>query len=229
MSIVNLQKNFFSFAEGYNGNMSDGRVHQTKTCYSFMNRYPKQTDIISNMMRTNPNGALRVFNVGIAEGQEPLTHITSAYNLIKGTDRSISNVLDLTMTDILKETPISQKATEAAEPVCVEYLKALYRNPDKAHFATPFERIVHQMLTENKRQDVVLFNNVIQHMNFENPKEAYDSIDSLIKLVKNNGIFCFTCDVLRRQSAKEHFNRVVEMLKDKGFQEIEKGIFKKIK
>lgn len=226
---VNLTKNYFQFAHGYKENFSNGTCHQTKTCFSFMNRYKNQTSTISQMMKNNRSGALRVFNIGIAEGQEPLTHITSAYNLIKGTDRSISNVLDLTMTDILKETPISPRVVKKAEPEAVEYLKTLYRNPERTHFETPFEDIVQKMLQQGKRQDVVLFNNVIQHVNFKDEKATYASIGDLIKLVEKDGIFCFTCDVLHHQNIKEHFDTVIEMLKQAGFTEIEKGIFKKIK
>ena len=222
----------FYFMPNYNA-VIDSMVptrHAIKTCYSEFNRYPNQTALIKNMMNEKKNGALKILNIGVAQGQEPLTHINSAYELSKNSAKTISDYIDLKTVDILKFPPRLPSAAKYVDSSVSNYLNNIYdTRSGKSFWGTPIETVVEDLLNSGEKQDVVLFNNVIQHMNIAD-ENLLNFSEKLADLVSDNGILCFTME--QENQFNNNFSRryiiMRNALENKGFSEIENGIYKRI-
>ena len=219
----------------YNGYIKNGDSSKAvvRTLYSFFNRYPEQISEIKKMLQ-NSSQKTKMLIIGVSQGQEPLTHIQSAYEVAKMKKQKIEDILDLSLIEASEQIPIFDKAEEYADKDSIEFLKNIYKDSSKAHFSTPFETIVSDMKKQNSKKDIILFNNVIQHLNYgkngENEESIINSIDELTDLINPDGLFCFTCEPLVLQNYKHinnSYNKVCNMLSKKGFIQIEKGIYKK--
>ena len=204
--------------------------HSRRTCYSEFNRYPNQTEYIKSMMAEKREGALKVLNIGVAQGQEPLTHINSAFELSKNSAKTISDFIDLKTIDILKYPPRLTAASRYLDSSVSNYLNNIYdTRSGKSYWGTPIETVTEKLLSEGEKQDVVLFNNVIQHMNISDENLLKFS-EQLADLVSDKGVMCFTMEN-DNHSNREYYRRYIIMLnalKNKGFSEISKGIYKRI-
>ena len=203
--------------------------HRRTTCYSKINRYPEQTEHIKTLMASKKDSALKVLNIGVAQGQEPLTHINSAFNLAKKTGRSISDLIDLTTMDILREPPqLAFESTSIPNDV-IHHLEKVYSpTSGKSFWGTPVESAVEAMIKSGKKQDVVLFNNVIQHMSPKNEPAIHRFLERLPELVAPKGTLCFTCErnaIFGGQISFDRVKKMLSVLKSKGFLKIVTGIF----
>ena len=91
--------------------------HLNYTGYSKMSRYPEQVQEVKARMIAKRNGSLKVLNIGVAQGQEPLTHINTAFELSQNSAKTISDFLDLKTVDILHfapELPVEAKKLNPA-------------------------------------------------------------------------------------------------------------------
>ena len=192
---------------------------------SWFNRYPKQTTEIGGMMRESYEKGvpLRVLNIGVAQGQEALTYIQEASNMV-GED-SVGDALDLELVEYASEIPmIDRDLSGKISSSSFDYLKKLYNSP-KAHFGTPFQDFVKELKAKCEKRDVVLFNNVIQHLNYNVPKEQMlEDMENLADVVDDGGILCLTCvasvmNKAENSEVKELFEETLSMLNAKGFEE----------
>lgn len=221
----------FVFKDGY-GKLSTicPTSHLMRTCYSEFSRYPKQIEILRNMMESKRNGALKVLNIGVAQGQEPLTHISTAFELSKGSQKTISNFLDLKTVDIQVFAPELPYEARSLDPAVIRHLEHIYDpRSGKSMWGTPIEEAVGKMLQSGEKQDVILFNNVIQHMAPENESTLPSVFEQLADLVAAKGIICAEMESTRMKESipAERFNLLRKILQQKGFSEIGEGIFQK--
>ena len=215
--------------------LSDGTIgtlERTKTHYSKFERYETQMSEIEQKMREayESGKPLQVLNIGVAEGQEALGYIQMASNLA-GEDK-ISDALDLELVEYAREIPVTNgKMPEGYKESSREYLKKLY-NSEKAHFGTPFQGFVKEMREKGEKRDVVLFNNVIQHLDYKTPTKAemLSDMENLAAVVADNGILCMTCEgfvIEGHPEVRELIEATRQMLVLHGFTEEEQGIFRK--
>lgn len=222
----------FYFMPNYNAridNMAPTR-HSRKTCYSEFNRYPNQTEYIKSMMAEKRNGPLKVLDIGVAQGQEPLTHINSAFELSQNSTKTISDYLDLKTVDILKFPPRLTAASGYLDSSVSNYLNNIYdTRSGKSFWGTPIETAVEKLINSGEKQDVILFNNVIQHMNIKD-ENLLNFSEKLIDLVNDNEIICFTMEQANQSnnSFSGRYAMICNTLKNKGFSEIENGIYKRM-
>lgn len=224
----NYEKPEFYFVKGYRQNLDvlPPTRHLTTICCSDINRYPAQTFFIAKMMEYKRSGALKILNIGVAQGQEPLTHINSAYKLSKKTSRPISDFIDLKTVDILRFPPKLSADADKMDKNVINFLETVYDpRSGKSRWGTPIETVIDDMCRKNEKQDVILFNNVLQHMSPKNETALFEKLDKLLKLVNDSGIFCFTVSGHHNISEFEE-NRIFKMQKlldDNGFSEVEVG------
>ena len=101
----------FYFLEGYRDDGTFDKKfcvptrHRKTTCFSSIGRYPEQTSHIKKLISKRAQSPLNRLDIGVAQGQEPLTHINSAFELAKSRGKKISDFIDLTTVDILREPP----------------------------------------------------------------------------------------------------------------------------
>ena len=234
--MVDYCKPAFYFVKGYREYL-DLQVptrHLMTTCFSEFNRYPAQTEFIKSLMSSKRNGALKVLNIGVAQGQEPLTHIKSAFDLSQTSSKTISDFLDLKTVDILSTPPELPRGAESLNRAIVNHLRNIYDpRSQKSFWSTPVEQFVDNLLQKGEKQDVILFNNVIQHMSTNNEQNLPKIFDKLTDLVAENGIFCFTplseYVINPRISRRCYYMHTI--LKSKNFVEVgeNSGIYKKLK
>ena len=98
------EKALFTFLSGYRDEGLDPKFvaptrHARTTCCSSINRYPEQTAHIRNLMQTRINAPLSILNIGVAQGQEPLTHINSAFEVAQTSGKKISDVVIVNRLD----------------------------------------------------------------------------------------------------------------------------------
>lgn len=214
---INLEKPKMTFRD------KDGNVIETNdaihTFYSTFNRYPAQKDEVKSAMQESlENGKpLSVVNIGVAQGQEALGYIQMASDMV-GED-SIGDALDLELVEYADQTTIAPnyQLGNIADS-SANYLKNLFDTP-KAHFGTPFQKYAKELKEKGEKRDVVLFNNVIQHLDYSVPKEQMrEDMGNLIDLVADGGMFCMTCNqYTKEEGVKELFDDTVKMLEEKGF------------
>ena len=223
----------FYFVSGYRDDIEPSAVvpsrHRRTTCYSEINRYPEQTSHIKGLMTQKAQTPISILNIGVAQGQEPLTHINSAFELAKKTGREIPDFIDLTTVDILREPPkLPCQAANMPKEV-IDHLEKIYSPASgKSFWATPIETVTETLLKSGKKQDVVLFNNVIQHMSPKNESIIHKFLERLVELVAPKGTLCFTCEKNAMFKGQIPFDRVKKMLgalKSNGFLKIASGIF----
>ena len=225
--MVSLAKPKFEFVQDYRPELrTNSTRNYVTTCYSAYNRYPKQTKYVKDMMARSAY-PLKIFAIGVAQGQEPLTHINSAYTLAKKSNRPISDFIDLKTIDILKYPPELNIETPELDENVVKHLQNIYDSRSKKSiWGKPVEEEIIQMLQRGEKCDVILFNNVLQHMRTEENEKIHPAIQELPKLVSDNGIICFTVTDASGKKRAE----MLEILHGNGFFEIEEssGIYKKI-
>ena len=225
----------FYFLEGYRDDGAfDKRFcvptrHRNTTCYSSINRYPEQTSYIKRLMAQRVQSPLSILNIGVAQGQEPLTHINSAFELAKSTGKKIPDFIDLTTVDILREPPQLAYQSSVMPKEVIGHLEKIY-NPasGKSLWATPVEKAVETIAKSGKKPDVVLFNNVIQHMSPKNEHAIHNFLKRLVGLVSPKGTICFTCErsaIFRGAASFERVKKMLKLLKSNGFLKIASGIF----
>ena len=230
-----LNKASFYFLEGYrddgafNTKFCAPTIHRKTTCFSSINRYPEQTEHIRNLMQARTNTPLSVLNIGVAQGQEPLTHINSAFELAKNTGKKISNFIDITTVDILREPPQLAYQSSVFPREVIGHLEKVY-NPasGKSFWGTPIEKIAETFLKSGKKSDVILFNNVIQHMSPKNEPSVHNFLEKLVEMVSPKGTICFTCEknaIFRGEVPFARVKKMLGILKSKGFLKIASGIF----
>lgn len=206
---------------------------------SYFNRYPEQADTITDLMKetfSDYNRPLKLVNIGVSQGQEALGYVQIASN-ITGED-AIPEALDMELVEYKDKIPlINHDVPDDITLHSYEYLENLYNTP-KAHFGTPFQEFIKELKTNNEKRDVILFNNVIQHLQYEGtPEERLTlfstDMQNMIDVVADNGILCMTCvenalkDDEMHQDAKARFYGAIDLLKKNGFVETSEGIFKK--
>lgn len=220
----------------YHGYIENGDSSKSvvRTIYSLFNRYPNQTSEVKKFLNDS-NSKTKMLIIGTSQGQEPLTHIQSALEIAQSKHKNIEDVLDMSLIEAAEQMPIFDKADKYASKAAVNFLENLYKDSSKSYFSTPFETVVEKMKKQNSKKDVILFNNVIQHINYgknqENEEAVLKSIDDLIDLTNDDGLFCFTCEpiVLKDyEHIRNCYNKVLNMLQNKGFVRISNGIYKKI-
>lgn len=228
------QKPSFYFVKGYKEflDWAAPTRHLNKTCFSYFNRYPLQTNFIKNMMMSSKDGALKILNIGVSQGQEPLTHINSAFYLSKTSNRPISDFIDLKTVDILREPPaLCAEATDLDSKV-VGFLRNVYDSRSgKSMWGMPVEQVIEQMLKKGDKQDVILFNNVLQHMAYQDLDVLFGKIDGLVKLVKDKGIFCFSVSGHTLDTRETVLvERMKNLLKQNNFEEVvaQSGIYRRV-
>ncbi len=223
----------FSFVSGYREDIDrkiPGGAHKNSTCFSKLNRYPEQVAFIKELMEQRKKKPLRVLDIGVAQGQEPLTHIKSAFDLAQRTGRRISSFLNLKTVDILKTPPpLSYEATSLPIEV-LAFLAKIYRsNSGRSFWGIPIEKVTEELLKKGRKFDVVLFNNVIQHMSPQNEPILPSFFEKLTELVSSKGNLCFSCEkkVILGPSPipNKRVQEMMNVLKSKNFVKIAKGIF----
>ncbi|MCR4880652.1 MAG: hypothetical protein K6A44_01685 [bacterium] len=222
----------FYFMSGYRDDVLSPSVvaptrHRRITCYSKMNRYPEQVGHIKTLMGERTAAPLKIFDIGVAQGQEPLTHINSAFEIAQHSGKKLSDVIDLTTVDILREPPkLPCEAAALPKPV-LGHLEKVYSS-GKSFWATPIETVTETLLKTGQKQDVILFNNVIQHMSPKNEPALFKFFEKLVDLVAPKGTFCFSCErsaIFRGQIPFDRVKKMLSVLKSKGFVKIAAGIF----
>ena len=174
---------------------------------------------------------LSILDIGVAQGQEPLTHINSAFELAKSTGKKISDFIDLTTVDILREPPQLAYESSVMPKEVIGHLEEIY-NPasGKSLWATPVEKAVETIAQSGKKPDVILFNNVIQHMSPKDEPAIHKFLEKLVGLVSPKGTICFTCErnaIFRGKVPFERVKKMIKLLKSNGFLKIAAGIFTK--
>lgn len=212
------------------GNIVETHAEPSKTHTSWFNRYPEQADRIKqHMYESYKKGEpLKVLNIGVSQGQEAMGYIQMASD-IAGEDK-INDALDLELVEYAVEIPITKdKLPENISETSRDYLKNLYQT-DKAHFGTPFQEYVKELKEKGEKRDVILFNNVIQHLDYKNStvEEMSEDMQNLIDITDENGIFCMTCvGNALHPHAKNLLGITEKKLKERGFYEEPKGVFRK--
>ena len=223
----------FSFVSGYREDIDrkiPSGVHKNSTCFSKMDRYPEQVAFVKELMEQTKKKPLRVLDIGVAQGQEPLTHIKSAFDLAQKTGRRIASFLNLKTVDILKTPPpLSYEATTLPVEV-LAFLAKIYRSDfGRSFWGMPIEKVAEMLLKTGRKFDVVLFNNVIQHMSPKNEPILPSCFEKLTDLVSSKGNFCFSCERKVMLGPSPIPNRRVQIMMDvlsrKNFVKIAKGIF----
>lgn len=225
----------FYFLDGYrddgafNKSFCAPTMHRKTTCFSSINRYPEQTNHIKNLMSERTQTPLSILDIGVAQGQEPLTHINSAFELAQKTGKRIPDFIDLTTVDILREPPQLAYQSSVFPKEVIGHLEKVYSPASgKSFWGTPIESVVETLAKSGKKPDVVLFNNVIQHMSPKNESAIHKFLEKLVELVSPKGTICFTCERNAIFQGEVPFARVKKMLsalKSKGFLKIASGIF----
>ena len=226
------EKPSYYFLEGYGRlNSISPTRHHTKTCCSCFSRYPKQVEEVKSRMSTKRNGPLKVLNIGVAAGQEPLTHINSAFELSQNSSKTISDFLDLKTVDIQICPPeLIPHDLEKLNPSVLNHLKNIYDSrSNKSFWGMPIENFAQKLLQANDKQDVILFNNVIQHMVPESEEVLQKTFEELADLVNPKGIICAEIEsyVCENPEVMQRLELLKEILKSKNFTEISNGIFQK--
>ena len=228
---VNIKKPIIKVYDKY-GNVTEAALQMSKTHTSWFNRYPEQTNEVGKLMHESYERGkpLKVLNIGVSQGQEAMGYIQMASNLA-GEDK-INNALDLELVEHAVEIPITKdKLPENISESSRDYLKNLYQT-DKAHFGTPFQKYVKELKDKGEKRDVVLFNNVIQHLDYKNKtsEEMSKDMENLADIVDTNGLLCITCEgqARRHQKVDALINSTTEMLKTRGFYEESNGVFRKL-
>ena len=226
-----LKKPAFAFPSRYTVLSSKlPQVHLTRTCYSEFSRYPKQIEEIRARMLAKRDGALRVLDIGVAQGQEPLTHIETAFELSKGSAKSISNFLDLKTADVLMFAPELPAEAAGLDSAIIKHLENIYDpRSGKSIWGKPIEDVIGSLLQRGEKQDVILFNNVIQHMEPKSEQALQTTCEQIADLVAPNGILCAAIEKerLTEPSVIRRMEILHKILKEKNFVEIGDGIFQK--
>ncbi len=206
-----------------------------ETYYSKFNRYPAQFENAKAMMQEayREGRPLKVMNIGVSQGQEALEYVQRASE-VAGVE-NIQNVLDLELVEYAKEIPLVQWSLgENITQESYNYLKNLYNTP-KAHFGTAFQDHVKEAKEKGEKRDIILFNNVIQHLKYdgtpdERLQKCMSDIQNMSDVVADGGTLCMTCDpgpLAESSETRMRFESAKALLKQNGFTEITEGIFKK--
>jgi len=231
--MVNLTKPTIEY-NGYRG-IPGGTRYLKKTIYSAFNRYPEQIPIIGQLMEKK-DGPLRMLNVGIAQGEEPLTYLKAAFDIHKKQPlRNVPNILDLYMVDAMRHFTLHPQAKDYCSPEAIEHLNNLARIKGKTFMGTPIETFVQK--PPLKSFDVILFNNVLQHMDHSDTKSSLSAIEKLMKMVKKGGILCMEPELeglegLARKMqnselANSLYEKIESLLQELDFKKIAKATFKR--
>lgn len=234
---INLEKSKMTYRDK-EGNLveTNDAIHMF---YSVFDRYPIQKSEVQGAMRESlENGKpLSVVNIGVAQGQEALGYIQMASDMVG--DDSIDDALDLELVEYADQTTIAPNYHIGhISDSSVNYLKNLFDTP-KAHFGTPFQEYAKDLKEKGEKRDVILFNNVIQHLDYSVPKEQMrEDMKNLVDLVADGGMFCMSCNQYRNLAeVRELFDDTVKILEEEGLtgssEEVsgagQQAIFKKLK
>lgn len=231
---ISLEKPIIAY-KGYSG-LKDGS-YTTTTIYSFINRYEKQIEAVNQFLNKAKDKVKMLF-IGVAQGEEALTHLQTAENIALKKGKKLANVVDLTLVEAACPIEINYKKAKDAHisQSCIDFLKELYQDKTKTHFETPFEKFIPKQIKKGEKQDIVFFNNVLQHVDFgkneENSAKILQSIEDMIDSINDEGLFCFSVEkfiLAKYPNTQKYYNIVLEMLNKKGFREISQGVFQKQK
>lgn len=231
--MIDLRKSSVSL-NGYNG-FKDGSHHLTKTVFSYTDRYPEQVRCIENLL-SDVGEPKKLLNTGIAFGEEPLTIINSVYKIAQKKGVGISDIIDYHMVDIQDKFQLTREASRF-NPAVVEYLKSIANDSSKTFLSTPIEKIVTKF--PQKSFDIVLFNNVLQHMDDTDTNSLLGTLKKLMEMVKEKGIICMEPDDVTELAKKckmektdvkfkELIDGVLDNLNKLNFKKILKGVFRRI-
>lgn len=212
-----------------------GVKQQRETYYSTFNRYPEQYENAKAMMQEayREGRPLKVMNIGVSQGQEALEYVQRASE-VAGAE-NIQNVLDLDLVEYAEKIPLVEgNVGKNITQESYNYLKNLYNTP-KAHFGTAFQAYVKEAKEKGEQRDIILFNNVIQHLVYDGTPEerlqkCLGDIQNMADVVADGGTLCMTCEphvVEGNPETKMRFEGAKALLKQDGFTEIKEGIFKK--
>jgi hypothetical protein len=144
--------------------------------------------------------------------------------------------LDLRTVDILKSPPLLPIEANNMPVDVISYLESIYDSRSgKSTWGTPIEKAAGELLEKGEKQDVILFNNVIQHMQPKDEKELKKTFEQIADLTAPNGVICadiedFVVQCNRSKngiSVQEKLELFHDVLKNKNFKEIGKNIFEK--
>lgn len=196
--------------------------------YSFFNRYPNQMSKIKQEMRESfeKGKPLKVLNIGVSQGQEALGYVQMAADLAG--EGQVDKALDLDLVEYAIKIPIvDNNFPENIKKSSRDYLENLYQSP-KAHFGTPFQKYVKELKDRGEKRDVVLFNNVIQHLDYEVGDEVMmKDMENLADIVEDNGLLCMTSNQRDVEKVGSLMQKSEEMFSRRGFEKIDDGIFQK--
>lgn len=214
---INLEKPKMTYRD------KDGSIVETRdvihTFYSSFNRYPAQKEAVSGAMQESikENRPLSVVNIGVAQGQEALGYIQMASDMTG--ENSIDDALDLELVEYADKTTISPNYHFAhISDSSAKYLENLFNTP-KAHFGTPFQQFAKELKDKGEKRDVVLFNNVIQHLDYSVPEDQMrEDMANLADIVADGGMLCMTCNQYTKEpEVRKLFDDTVKILEEKGF------------
>lgn len=197
--------------------------------YSSFNRYPDQMSKIKQEMNESfeKGKPLKVLNIGVAQGQEALGYVQMAADLAG--ENQVDKALDLDLVEYAIKIPIiDNNFPENIKKSSRDYLESLYQSP-KAHFGTPFQKYVKELKDRGEKRDVVLLNNVIQHLDYSVGDEVMlKDMENLSDIVEDNGLLCMTSNQRNNhEKVGNLMDRSEEMLFGRGFEKVGDGIFKK--
>ena len=207
------------------GNMVERTSVMGKTFFSRFDRYPEQQMEIAGAMRESleKGKPLSVVNIGVAQGQEALGYIQMASDMVG--EESISDALDLELVEYADQIPIAsldniEGRRGNINESSVNYLKGLFDTP-KAHFGTPFQEYAKSLKEKGGKRDVILFNNVIQHLDYDNTskEQMREDMANLADIVADGGMICMTTNQYmspKHPEVKELFDDAVKIWEEKG-------------
>jgi predicted SnoaL-like aldol condensation-catalyzing enzyme len=208
------------------GNIVESHSHAVieRFC-SMFNRYPEQQKEIAGAMQESleKGKPLSVVNIGVAQGQEALGYIQMASDMAG--EESIGDALDLELVEYAAQIPIvSLDSVEGRKSgisqSSVNYLKNLLDTP-KAHFSTPFQEYAKSLKEKGDKRDVILFNNVIQHLDYDNTskEQMREDMANLADIIADGGMICMTTNQYMKPDspeATELFDDAVKIFEEKG-------------
>lgn len=203
------------------GDIAESTDLSHRFCSEF-DRYPEQQKEIASAMRESleKGRPLSVVNIGVSRGQEALGYIQMASDMAG--EESIGDALDLELVENAVQVPIVSlsNAGGRVSESSVNYLKDLFDTP-KAHFDTPFQKYAKDLKERGEKRDVVLFNNVLQWLDYGVPKEQMrEDMANLADIVADGGMLCMTTNQYMnpdRSEVTELFDDTVRMLEERGF------------
>ena len=114
------------FVPRYHGYIENGDSSKAvvRTIYSLFNRYPNQTTEVKKFLNDSPSKT-KMLIIGTSQGQEPLTHIQSAFEIAQDKHKNIDDILDLNLIEAAEQMPIFDRADKYSSKTALDFLQNL--------------------------------------------------------------------------------------------------------